>query len=192
MAKFWTIRTGKQGERTQWALNKSLIGGGWQVLPDLTGINDKEALRKIVEEVIGGSKNVVGNYTGQLWAMTNTIQPGDFMVLSIRATSQIAIGEVTKSYHYLSDQEDPNQRHVLGVKWLKTDIPKTAIKQDLLYQMGSALTVSRLETMTLVIDLSKCFLLVKTLEPEQRLAGNQQPHKVRKKLILNTQAVRSH
>jgi restriction system protein len=144
MAKFWTIRAGKQGERTQWAINKGLIGGGWQGIPDLTGVTDKEQLRKIVEEVKGGSKNVVGNYTGQLWAMTNTIQPGDYMVLSIRATSQVAIGEVTKGYHYLADQEDPNQRHVLGVKWLKTDIPKTAFKQDLLYQMGSALTVFRL------------------------------------------------
>lgn len=144
MAKFWTIRAGKQGERTQWAINKGLIGGGWQGMPDLTGVTDKEKLRKIVEEVRGGSKNVVSNYTGQLWAMTNTIQPGDFMVLSIRATSQVAIGEVTKGYHYLADQEDPNQRHVLGVKWLKTDIPKTAFKQDLLYQMGSALTVFRL------------------------------------------------
>jgi restriction system protein len=141
MAKFWTIRAGKQGERTQWAINKSLIGGGWQDIPDLTGIADKDALRKIVEEIKGGSKNVVGNYTGQLWAMTQLIQPGDFMVLPIRSTSQIAIGEVTKGYHYLGGQEDPNQKHVLGVKWLKTDILKTAIKQDLLYQMGSALTV---------------------------------------------------
>lgn len=144
MAKFWTIRAGKQGERTQWAINKGLIGGGWQGIPELTGVKDKEELRKIVEEVKGGSKNVVANYTGQLWAMTNVIQPGDYMVLSIRATSQVAIGEVTKGYHYLADQEDPNQRHVLGVKWLKTDIPKTAFKQDLLYQMGSALTVFRL------------------------------------------------
>jgi restriction system protein len=141
MAKFWTIRAGKQGERTQWAINKSLIGGGWQDIPDLTGITDKDDLRKIVEEVKGGSKNVVANYTGQLWSMTNVIKPGDLMVLPIRATSQIAIGEVSKGYHYLSDEEDPNQKHVLGVKWLKTDIPKTAIKQDLLYQMGSALTV---------------------------------------------------
>jgi restriction system protein len=141
MAKFWTIRAGKSGERTQWAINKSLVGGGWQDFPDLSGIVDKEALRKVVEEVKGGSKNVVANYTGQLWAMTNTIRPGDFVVLSIRATSQIAIGEVVKGYHYLSNQEDPSQRHVLGVKWLKTEIPKTSIKQDLIYQMGSALTV---------------------------------------------------
>lgn len=144
MRKFWTIRAGKQGERAQWAINKGLIGGGWQGIPDLTGVKSKEDLRKLVEEVRGGSRNVVANYTGQLWAMTNTIQPGDFMVLSIRATSQVAIGEVTKGYHYLADQEDPNQRHVLGVKWLKTDIPKTAFKQDLLYQMGSALTVFRI------------------------------------------------
>lgn len=144
MAKFWTIRAGKQGERTQWALDRNLIGGGWQGFPDLSGITEKEELRKVVEEVRGGSKNVVANYTGQLWAMTQVIQPGDYMVLSIRATSQVAIGEVTKGYHYLSNQEDPNQRHVLGVKWLKTDIPKTAFKQDLLYQMGSALTVFRI------------------------------------------------
>jgi restriction system protein len=144
MSKFWTIRAGKQGERTQWALNRGLIGGGWQGIPDLTGVTDREQIRRVVEEVRGGSKNSVGNYTGQLWAMTNAIKPGDFMVLSVRATSQIAIGEVTKGYHYLASEEDPNQRHVLAVKWLRTDIPKSAIKQDLLYQMGSALTVFRI------------------------------------------------
>jgi restriction system protein len=142
LSNFWTIRTGKHGERTEWAFENGLVGGGWQEFTDLTPYKgDREKLRDLVAQVLGGSKGRVANYTGQLWMMINRIQVGDYMVLPIRATSQIAIGQVTQGYKYASSETDPSKRHQLGVNWLKTDIPKSLIKQDLLFQLGSALTV---------------------------------------------------
>lgn len=141
MSKFWTVRTGRSGERTEWSLANGVVGGGWTEMPDLTEVLDKEDLRKIVSEVYGGSKNVVANITGQLWTMRTRIQDGDFIALPIRATSQVAFGQVLGGYKYLKDQDDPTRRHVIQVKWLKTDVPKSLLKQDLLYQLGSALTV---------------------------------------------------
>lgn len=142
MAEFWTIRAGRNGERTEWALANDVIGGGWTEFPDLMPYRDsREKLQGLVNEVIGGSRNRVSNYTGQLWTMIHRIKPGDYMVLPIRATSQIAIGEVTSGYRYVADEPDLTKRHQLSVKWLRTDISKTLVKQDLLYQLGSALTV---------------------------------------------------
>jgi len=141
MPKFWTVRTGKSGERTEWSFANGVVGGGWHEMPDITGVTDKEQLRAIVAEVYGGSKNVVANITGQLWSLRTRIQHGDYIVLPIRATSQVAFGQVVNGYKYLAGQEDPSRRHVIEVKWLKTDVPKSLLKQDLLYQIGSALTV---------------------------------------------------
>lgn len=142
MSEFWTIRAGKNGERVDWAIANGVAGGGWSEFSDLTEFRDnKDSLQALVREVLGGSPSRVGNYTGQLWSFIHRIKKGDFMVLPIRSTSQIAIGEVTNEYHYVADEPDPSKRHRLGVNWLKTDISKTLVKQDLLYQMGSAMTV---------------------------------------------------
>jgi restriction system protein len=110
-------------------------------MPDLTGITDKEQLRAIVAEVYGGSKNVVANLTGQLWTLRTRIQHGDYIALPVRATSQVAFAQVMHGYKYLASEEDPSRRHVIQVKWLRTDVPKSLLKQDMLYQLGSALTV---------------------------------------------------
>jgi restriction system protein len=144
MSEFWTVRSGKFGERTAWAFSHSLLGGGWTEVPDLTFCKSREDVAAVVSEVYQGSKHVLANYTGQLWRLRSGIQVGHYVVLPVRSTSQIAIGKVTKGYHYLKDEEDLSKRHVLGVDWLKTDIPRSSFKQDLLYQMGSALTVFKL------------------------------------------------
>lgn len=142
MAKFWTVRTGRSGERTEWGFATGVVGGGWHEMPDLTGVTDKEQLRSIVADVYGGSKNVVANLTGQLWTLRTRIQDGDYIVLPIRATSQIAFGQVVGGgYKYLSKEDDPTKRHVIQVKWIKTDVSKSVLKQDMRYQLGSALTI---------------------------------------------------
>lgn len=142
MTKFWTVRTGRSGERTEWGFANGVVGGGWHEMPDLTEVSDKEHLRSIVSDVYGGSKNVVANLTGQLWTLRTRIQDGDYIVLPIRSTSQIAFGQVIGGgYKYLSKEEDPTKRHVIQVKWLRTDISKSVLKQDMRYQLGSALTV---------------------------------------------------
>lgn len=131
-------------------------------MPDLTPISDREELRELVTSTYGGSKSKIANVTGQLWTLRSRIKDGDYIVLPIRATSQIAIGKVAGGYKYLAN-EDESQRHVIQVEWLKTDIPKSLVKQDLLYQLGSALTVFEVGNNDAAYRL------------EQILAGNPDP-----------------
>ncbi len=44
------------------------------------------------------------------------------------------------AYEY-RDAPDPSLRHVRPVEWLVTDVPRTAVKQDLLYSLGAFLTI---------------------------------------------------
>lgn len=164
MPRFWTVRTGRSGERTEWSLANGVVGGGWHEMPDLTGVTDKEQLRSIVADVYGGSKNVVANFTGQLWTLRTRIQDGDVIVLPIRATSQLAFAQVVGGgYKYLAHEGDPSKRHVIQVKWLKTDISKSLLKQDMRFQLGSALTVFEVGNNDAAYRL------------EQVLAGRQDP-----------------
>jgi restriction system protein len=140
----WTVRTGKHGERDSWALENGVTGGGWAEIPDLTGIADRDELSQLVTTVYGTENPAaVPNYTGQLWALRHGINPGDLMVLPMKTTSQIALGVVTAGYAYRAEEPDPSRRHVIGVDWKRTDVARTAVKQDLLLILGSAMTVFR-------------------------------------------------
>lgn len=144
MAKFWTVRVGRYYERADWCFSNGYVGGGWTSVPDLSEAKTREDVRAIVTEFATGTKNQIANRTGQLWAMRALIEPGDYVVLPIRSTAQIAFGEVTGRYKYLKNEEDPSRRHVLPVKWFDNQVSKSLVKQDLLYQLGSALTVFRI------------------------------------------------
>ena len=138
----WTLRTGKHGERDSWALANGLCGGGWADMPDLSDISSRDEMTARVTQVYGTDKpGAIPNYTGQLWAIRHRIKPGDLMVLPLKTTSQIAFGIVTGPYRYVTDEPDPSRRHVIPVEWKRTDVARTAIKQDLLFILGSALTV---------------------------------------------------
>ena len=82
----------------------------------------------------------VAGYTGQMWALRHRIQPGDLLVLPMKTTRRSRLGRVTGGYQYLSDQEDPNCRHVVAVDW-QNRVPRAVVKQDLLYTLGSAISI---------------------------------------------------
>jgi restriction system protein len=83
----------------------------------------------------------IPNYTGQLLALRSRIKVGDLVILPMKTTSQIALGRVTGGYRYIADEPDPALRHVIDVDWQRTDVPRTAIKQDLRFSLGGAMTV---------------------------------------------------
>ncbi len=137
----WVVRAGKHGQRDAWCVNGSLMGGGWTEVPDLTGCHTRDDVERVVRKVYGTEKPMqVAVYTGELWALRNRIRPGDTLVLPLKTTSQIAIGTCTAGYEYVASAP-PDQRIQLGVAWERTDLPRSAVKQDLLYTLGSALTV---------------------------------------------------
>jgi restriction system protein len=63
------------------------------------------------------------------------------MAMPMKTTKQIALGWVTGSYEYRASEPDPNKRHVVAVDWQRTDLPRSAVKQDLLFTLGSSLTI---------------------------------------------------
>jgi restriction system protein len=137
----WVVRTGKHGERDAWALESGFTGGGWLEIPDLTPATSRDDVGRIAQTVYGTeSPASVANVTGQLYALRSRIKPGDLMVLPLKTTSQIAFGRVADGYRYLSDN-DPTKRHVIPVQWMRTDLPRTAVGKDLLFTLGSALTI---------------------------------------------------
>jgi hypothetical protein len=60
--------------------------------------------------------------------------------MPLKTTSKIALGRVTGGYRYTAEQ-DPNKRHVVDVKWIRTDLSRTAVKQDLLFTLGSIMSI---------------------------------------------------
>lgn len=141
MADVWAIRSGKYGERDQWALSNGVSGGGWWEVPDLTACYTRDDVQKVVEEVFSSAKpGALPGFTGQLWALRGRIKTGDLLAMPLKTTKEIALGRVTRPYHYLSEESDPSCRHVVGVDWQRT-VPRNALKQDLLYTLGSVLTI---------------------------------------------------
>ena len=136
--KAWLTRSGKYGERDAWALEHSVTPGGFGEVPDLSGCQSLDDVKNLVAGALqDASTNAVGNFAAQLWALSGRMAVGDFAVLPLKTTSQVAIGRITGDYEFRSDQADSEKRHVRPVEWLRTDIPRTAIKQDLLYSLGA-------------------------------------------------------
>ncbi|ROQ40691.1 restriction system protein [Frondihabitans sp. PhB188] len=141
MAGAWVIRSGKYGERDEWATQVGVSGGGWREVPDLTQARDRAGVEGVIAEVFGAeSAGLRASYTGQMWALRGRIEVGDLLVLPMKTTRELAMGRVTSGYRYLSDEADPNCRHVVEVEW-KIRVPRTVIKQDLLYTLGSAISI---------------------------------------------------
>ena len=120
------------GERDSWALQRSVTGGGWRELPDLTPFKTREQVAAVVEETYGKDKpEALSNYTGQLWALRDRIAVGDLVVMPIRLRSRSpSAGSPEDTSIWLTSRQ-----------WLRTDLPRTAIGKDLLFTLGGATTI---------------------------------------------------
>lgn len=142
MVSAWVIRSGRHGERDSWALQSGFSGGGWGKVPDLTAYSTRDAVAEVTAETFKDSTDAtVANFAGQLWALRGRIEPGDLMAMPMKTTKQIALGRVTSAYEYRAEDEDPTKRHVVAVDWQRPDLPRSAVKQDLLFTLGSSLTI---------------------------------------------------
>lgn len=142
MARAWVIRSGRHGERDSWALQSGFSGGGWNGVPDLTPCNTREDIANVVATAFKGEPDgKIANFAGQLWALRGRIEPGDLMVMPLKTMKQIAFGRVTGPYQYRSGEDDPTKRHVVPVDWQRVDLPRSSVKQDLLFTLGSAMSI---------------------------------------------------
>lgn len=137
----WLIRAGRSGEREDFVLENGLAGGGFREVGDLSAASSRDDVCELVRKAYPDAPDgKINNFTAQLRALRSRIAVGDLVVLPLKTTSQVAIGVVTGSYEH-RDDPDPARRHVIPVDWRRTDIPRTAIHQDLLYSLGAFMTI---------------------------------------------------
>jgi len=140
----WVVRTGRYGERENHALkmNQALIG--WDALPDLSSSQSREELNTLIaEHYLEYDEKQRGGYTGQIWSFMRDMEVGDLVFLPRKGRAALAIGEVTGTYQY--DAEAPSGAcHARPVRWLRTDLPRGDIDQDILQSLSSTLTVFRI------------------------------------------------
>lgn len=83
------------------------------------------------------------NWAGQVWSFKEAIKPNDLVVLPLKTRSALAIGAIAGAYEYVPDNPD-FARHTRKVSWIRDDIPRASVDQDLLYSLGAFLTVCRI------------------------------------------------
>lgn len=141
----WMVRAGEHGEHEDFVLEKGVAAIRWIELGDLSGVHSREELQALCEKVYPDAKpNTIVNWVRQLWAFRARIQVGDLVVLPLKTRAAIAIGRVAGLYTYRPDFPE-GARHTRPVEWLKTDIPRTAFDQDLLYSLGARMTVCQIQ-----------------------------------------------
>jgi restriction system protein len=137
----WLVRAGRYGEQEVRALEKGLVSVGWKDLPDLSGVKTRDELVKLFEKTYPNrTRKSVANQVGQIWAFVRRIERGDLVVLPLKAQSAIAVARVEGGYEYRNDLGE-DMHHVRRAKWLRTDIPRAALDQDLLLSFGAFMTV---------------------------------------------------
>ena len=141
----WLIRAGGNGEDEDFVLDSGLAVVGFREVPDLTEVTTREQVKKIVSVARpGATARQVANTAGQLWALRAGVTPGDLVVLPLKKDPQIALGSVTAGYGYRED-ENSVARHCIRVDWKRTDVPRTAVRQNLLYSLGAFMTVCQIK-----------------------------------------------
>ena len=140
----WMVRAGQYGEDEQACIAGNFVSIGWSAMPDFGHCKTREELRALYEITYPvAKKNTAANEVGQLWAFLDRIQVGDWVALPLKNSAAIAIGEITGKYQFIKGVDRTKFRR--NVKWFRTDIPRTAFDQDLLYSLGAFMTVCQIQ-----------------------------------------------
>lgn len=141
----WVLKGGRAGEREQRMLDHGCASIGWEDMPDLSGFDSRDSLEALYRSRYPDApEGRIPNHVGQLFRFSHDSQVGDIIVVPLKTSAAIAIGEVTGPYEFRSDLGS-DMRHTLPVKWLRTDIPRGTVDQDLLDTFGGLQTFSRAE-----------------------------------------------
>jgi restriction system protein len=142
----WLVRGGRDGEHEAKFFADGRIYLTWEGLQDreLSGAKSYEDIKRIVfDSYPGESPNKLTNHSGQISAFVLPMKAGDLVALPRKRRAMVAVGEVTGGYSYEPKGDEP-YRHSRTVRWLNTDIPRSAFDQDLLYSLGAFMSVCKI------------------------------------------------
>lgn len=141
---FWLVNAGRHGEQEKEIVDENITAIGWEELPDLSQIGEKDELKELYIKIYTDEKmRAVANRVGQVWRFIKEIKKGDLIATPLKSQSLVMIGEVTGNYTY--KKESSNAKHRRTIVWKKT-FPRSAFDQDILYSLGAFLTVGQVRS----------------------------------------------
>jgi restriction system protein len=143
----WLVRAGKYGEHEPRFFEDNRIYLTWAGLEttNLSGAATYDDIKALMQQHFSAEPNRrVGNWSGQVWAFTLAMQPGDYVVVPRKSNGTVAIGEVKSGYTFNPDAEG-KYGHFRDVRWINTDVPRSAFDQDLLYSLGAIMTICQIQ-----------------------------------------------
>lgn len=141
----WLVRAGTGVGAEQVALSGSLVGIGWGALGDLSGISTLDEVRdRMVTAYPDLTPCQVSNFSSQVFTFQCRIQIGDLVALPLRSTPAIAFGKITSAPRF-SPEADAFVVHQRSVEWVREDVPRGDVDQDLLNSLGAFTTVCRIQ-----------------------------------------------
>ena len=138
----WLIRAGRDGDRFDYNVEHGLACLGWDDIPDLRGFSSRQELQDAMRpHYPDRGEGTISSHTSQLWRMRTDVRQGDLVVMPRKGAPQIALGSVTREYWYDTAADVGWGRHVVSVDWKRTDVPRSALRQDLVGSLSAQMTI---------------------------------------------------
>lgn len=140
--RVWTVKGGRTGEYESLFLERGIIGKGSGKLADLSSVQGRDDIKELLSQAhpeMTEKQRIA--HAGQFWALSHRMEPGELVVLPLKTTGTIAVGEIDGPYQCRDDLL-PTMKHVRPVKWLTQDTPRDSFHQDLLYSFGAFATIA--------------------------------------------------
>jgi len=143
----WLVRAGKYGEHEPRFFEDNRIYLTWgglesTALSSAASYEDIKALMQLSFPTEPARR--LGNWTGQIWAFTLGMKQGDYVVVPRKSNGTVAVGEVKSAYDFNPDAEG-KYGHYREVRWINTDLPRSAFDQDLLFSLGAIMTICEIK-----------------------------------------------
>lgn len=137
----WGLRAGRHGENESYALDNNVIVIGWEKLGDVSACGSREEIAELMAASFPDVQSTtLPIWTGEVWALKERIRKGDVVVLPLKTRSALAIGRIEGPYQF-EPTAPPDAKHQRRVVWIRKDLPRNEVDQDILFSLGSTLTV---------------------------------------------------
>ncbi len=142
----WLVRAGSHGEYEPKFLQENRVYVTWEKLDvDLAGLPDRSALTDAMTRRYPESKpKTIATWVSQVWPFAHEMRNGDLVVLPLKTQRAVQIGEIASDYHFERGGPDPFF-HWRAVKWIGESVPRANFGKDLLYTLGAAMTICRVQ-----------------------------------------------
>ena len=142
----WICRAGKLGEHETRFVEDNRIYCTWdEVQWDMSAVSTREQFRKKLFETYPAISNerIIGNWLSQLWSFSHGMKIGDYVALPSKIKPTVLIGSIVGGYQFDPNAAMPYQ-HFHEVQW-KKELLRSNFDQDLLYSLGSAMSICQIE-----------------------------------------------